>query len=254
MENVRPFLVLGQSQCNLVREAIRTHLHDWGLAWFARGSVLPTVVQIETVSSGHWIEARSAPWHAVSIGLNEGWWERAGTYFAKCPASFEGKFDSSGVGRAVTETALEDLALLLGGPSASISRPDGGPSERMSATGSGFLAFSCQIGGKECFQLVVWPDWIAAFRGKPSPNRRQTPLVPTALALGSESVHVEAIVGDTELPIGEFATLVVGDVIIFDQRIDQPIAIRVRGGEIFAGGHLCASKGKKAVELVAMDA
>jgi hypothetical protein len=254
MENVRPFLVLGQSQCNFVREAIRQHLHDWGLAWFARGSVVPTVIQIEAVSAGHWIEARSAPWRAVSIGLNEGWWEQAGTYFAGCPASLEGKSDSSGVGRAVTEMALEDLALLLGGPSASISRPDAGPSERMSTTGSGFLAFSCQIEGKECFQLVAWPDWIAAFRGKSSPNRQKTPLVHAALALGSEQVHVEAIVGDAELPIAEFATLAVGDVIIVDQRIEQPIAIRIEGGKIFAGGHLCASKGRKAVELVAADA
>jgi len=79
-------------------------------------------------------------------------------------------------------------------------------------------------------------------------------LVSSANALGSESVLISAIVGEAELPIGEFAMLCVGDVLVVDHLLEKPLAVRVDGGDVFAGGHLCTSGGQKAIELVPMDA
>lgn len=253
MDNIRPYLILGQSQRDFVTEKVRECVHAWADEWLARGSVLPALNQALNVSADRWVEAQSTPLNAISIGWTKNWVDQAKMNLAGHAADVDGSSSSSVLQLAIVDASMEDLARCLCGSTNVVSRPDDGPAEQVAAAGSGFLAFSCQMEGKECFQIVAWPDWVASFRSKPSQRRQQPQLVPAVEALGSESVLVRAIIGEAELSIGDFATLAIGDVVIIDRRIKEPIPVSVDSGDVFAGGHLCTSSGRRAIELVAIE-
>jgi hypothetical protein len=253
MENVRPYLVLGKSQRDLVTEQVRKALHVWVEEWLGRGTVLPTVSEIEPVSADGWVLAQIGRRPSVGIGWKRPWLTRAGLHFVGSAAEQE-KDGNSFIGQAMAEAALTDLALRLCGVEALIRKEDPSVASQAVVRGAGFLVFGCQFEGIECFQIVGWPEWVASFRGKPTNRKPGKRLMLPADALGSEQVRIRALVGEAELPIADFASLAVGDVIVIDRLVGEAITVQVAGGDAFAGGHLCASGGSKAVELVAMTA
>lgn len=196
--------------------------------------------------------AESAPLYAVGIGCSQNWFDQASDLFAGVKPATESAERNSELTRALCDAALEALASILCGADGRLHRRQSGIVELMEAPGSGFLSFACSFEDSSAeIQIVGWPAWVASFGYSPSQiNRKSEPLVPVANALGSESVLVSAIVGEAELPIGEFARLAVGDVLVVERLLEEPLAVQIDGGDVFAGGHLCAVDGMKAIELL----
>lgn len=255
MEQVRPFLILGDSHRARVADRVGQCLRQWSDRWLARGTVVPVVVQIDNCSASRWIVAQAGPLHAVGIGFMQAWIDSAPGLFAGPNVRDTKGGSETDIVRQICESALESLATILcDNPDSRLIAAENGPAESVAESGSGFIAFECRFEGGGEIQIVGWPEWVSSLRGANASNgQKLLPLVSPLRALDCESVRIDAIVGEAELPLGEFAGLAVGDVLVLECLLDQPLSVRIDGGDIFAGGHLCAASGKKAVELLPLD-
>lgn len=258
MDNVRPYVILGDGDRARLADRVRSALGQWADDWIAKGMDAPALVPVDSASATFWIKAESAPLYAVSVGCSQAWFDQAPNLIGgtrPAPHTVE-RAASSGLVGVVCRAALEALALLLCGDGSHTQRTDAIPIDAMTSPGSGFVEFACQFGNTDAqIHFVGWPAWVVeARKSTTDSNRVKPPLVPIVDTLGRESVVVRAIVGDAQLPLGDLAGLAVGDVLVVDRRLGAPLDVRVDGAETFAAGHLCASGGRRAVELTTKDA
>jgi flagellar motor switch protein FliM len=68
-------------------------------------------------------------------------------------------------------------------------------------------------------------------------------------ALQSETVVLEAIVGEAEIAVEDLGSLSVGDVIKLNRKIHQPVQVCVRGGGPVCAARLGLSRGRTALQL-----
>nr|WP_245344953.1 FliM/FliN family flagellar motor C-terminal domain-containing protein [Asticcacaulis solisilvae] len=95
------------------------------------------------------------------------------------------------------------------------------------AENGGLLVVLKDTAGRDILTLgvpteVVLPV-VRAQLGPPSPRRDN--LQPLVDALGSAVVAVEAVVGRVELTLADLNTLGVGDVLVLDRVVDEPVDI-----------------------------
>lgn len=103
--------------------------------------------------------------------------------------------------------------------------------------GGGLLASLVETSGREILSFAL-PAHVIVPRIKAhlGPAAQKTEdLQPLTKALGDVSVSIEALIGSAELTLAEFNDLAVGDVLILDRTLDQPVDITGAGsGQAFA--------------------
>ena len=245
-------MILGDSHRASVADHVGKSLHRWSENWTARVTAVREISLADTASMTRWVVVETGPLHAVGVGCSRAWFDEAANIFAGAGADASAVERPSDFTHALCDAALEELALLLCGPNGRVRRHPPGIQESMEARGSGFLGFGCQFEESTAeIQIIGWPEWVAALRDSSGHRGSASmPVTPVENALGSESVLVSAIIGEAELPISEFARLAIGDVLVVDRRLQEPLTVHVEGGEVFAGGHLCAAQGSRAIELL----
>ena len=93
------------------------------------------------------------------------------------------------------------------------------------------------------------PTVLESLASTASPSTGSVQLEPRARALQAETVVLEAIVGEAEIPVAELGTLSVGDVIKLNRKIHQPVQLCVRGGGVVCVARLGALRGRTALQL-----
>jgi len=68
-------------------------------------------------------------------------------------------------------------------------------------------------------------------------------------ALGSTKVTAEAVLGQVELALGDLHALGVGDVVILDRMLQDPVELRLSAGQPIARGKLSRNAGRVAIQL-----
>lgn len=122
------------------------------------------------------------------------------------------------------------------------SRPESASSRPESiwdplADGGGVIVSLAARSGRDILTAAVPVDLvlpkIKAYLGPAA--RRPEPLRPLGAALGSANITIEALVGKATLTLTELSDLVVGDVLVLDRTMDQPVDIAAAGShQIFA--------------------
>jgi len=82
-----------------------------------------------------------------------------------------------------------------------------------------------------------------------APSANSQHLEPRARALQSETVVLEAIVGEAEIALEELETLSVGDVLRLNRKVEQPVQLIVRGGGPVCVARLGSLRGRTALQL-----
>lgn len=117
--------------------------------------------------------------------------------------------------------------------------------------GSGYLCYNIFL-GKDSLKLVIPPNLVEALIGKD--QQPVTPVTKSDLtdrlnAASSNSLDLELVAGNVEVRLGDLHMLAAGHVIPLDNKIDQPLQLRVAGGQTIGKAYLAACGENKAIYL-----
>jgi Type III flagellar switch regulator (C-ring) FliN C-term len=115
--------------------------------------------------------------------------------------------------------------------------------------GDSRVVYDCRLGDRLTVLLILSPATVLECLANTLTPAAAVQLEPLARALQSETVVLEAIVGEAEIPVEELGTLSVGDVIKLNRKIHQPVQLSVRGGGPVCVARLGALRGRTALQL-----
>jgi hypothetical protein len=258
---IRPFKLVNRTERSILASRLSEGVRLWADELFVTDKrpectlVSPeqTIGEVET--EREWFGAKRSSEAAVAVGLPRDWpADLARLVFSGRPNR---SLDAAGVRlmREVGAALVEELARhvlaalqLKGGGQVTCGRVEK-PLD-VEAPGRGFVLASCQIGAPKSWLIVIWPSVVLESVGQLVHSHAPGPVLATlSKALQSETVRVEAVVGEAELTLQELATLAVGDVLKLDRKITQSVQLQVRGGGGVCAGRLGASKGRAVLQL-----
>lgn len=114
----------------------------------------------------------------------------------------------------------------------------------------GVVSARCRLAALEMF-MVLNPPLTAHYLSSKSKEipRSRPPLMAVRQALADHRMFVEVSAGSAGLTLAELKSIAVGDVIMLDRRLDNPMSISIADGATCSGGYLGLSAGSKAVQL-----
>lgn len=114
---------------------------------------------------------------------------------------------------------------------------------------------SCQPGPAGPLLFLLSPDLVATYINLEQQRHKSGPAgtIPIRRAIEQNSVTLDVIAGDAELTLSDLQTLQVGDVVRLDRKLHELLRIGVVDGESICSGHLGATKGSKAVQLLFVE-
>ena len=156
------------------------------------------------------------------------------------------------LGNEVATRALRDLSARLGElvrGSVGVLAQVGAPARAHFAPGSGALLATIRISGKS-MSCLLESACVHALSPPPA-LAKQGPLAPVRLshALRNVGVTLPLSIGTAEVDIGNFLTLVTGDVIRLEAPLAKPMAVSTVEGAFLFAGYLAAVDGSMAFEV-----
>jgi flagellar motor switch/type III secretory pathway protein FliN len=141
---------------------------------------------------------------------------------------------------AFAGAALQDLVSVLDETFRSAA-DDAGPRLRIALT----------LGGSDLLAVTV-PRYaiVPALRARLGAARNTKDVLKSRLgALASTNVTAEAVLGLAELSFADLNNLGVGDVVILDRALQDPVDLRLSGGQRIGRGKLSRNGGRVAIQL-----
>jgi flagellar motor switch/type III secretory pathway protein FliN len=128
--------------------------------------------------------------------------------------------------------------------------PAAGVPALQSRSGDPTMLCECRLGERLTVLLALPPATVfECLASTPASSAGSLQLEPRSRALQSETVVLEAIVGEAEIAVEELGTLSVGDVLKLNRKIHQPVQLCVRGGGPVCVARLGALRGRTALQL-----
>lgn len=114
----------------------------------------------------------------------------------------------------------------------------------------GFIVVRCRTPAVEMF-IVLYPGLTERYvqRGSNETGRHRPQVTPVRNVFAAQRLTMWICAGVAELALMELHNLSVGDVIILDRRLNEPLTIHIAGSVDCATGHLGFKAGRKAVQL-----
>jgi len=150
----------------------------------------------------------------------------------------------------VVDDAIDALAGALAGDA--VTRVPSFLSDEAWRKGSGAVAIECRLGAATLGVLADGPlvrAWLGELGIGLHRPRNPQPLAAPQSGLGREPVEIRVWLGEASLELGALRSLAVGDVILLDSRIDQPLDVTVGGRAVAPRAYLGTSGGARAVRL-----
>lgn len=254
--DARPFKLLNASECAWLADSARVAAAGWLADWLPA-----TGLRSVRVQDAH--AAAPAP-----VAEPDGWctWAAPETTAGSVSMRFAGDAERAlvghllgpghegALGRELARRAGSALAAaLLGGlPSAVGSGRPGAPSPDGWRRGSGAAHLVIEAGSL-ALSVVADAAWVRSrldVRPKVAAASRR-PLASRRDAIGAARVRIQAFAGAVQLDIRTLQSLVPGDVLRLDRRLDQALALTVDGREADVRTYLGAQAGQRAVQLAA---
>jgi Type III flagellar switch regulator (C-ring) FliN C-term len=241
-EAVRDWLPTNAFTDEAIRAVLCNTVASWSACWFARataeisavrtGEPAPAADPKQLVISGRHTKAQlsaAGKRHVLQVSLG-----------VDLSAQLLWETD-----RHVLDTFLEQAVKDL------VERIDAALNAGSACDGGRYAALDISFGSNEGFKLYI-PDHLlvgalkAGF-GKPrigsAPTNRLDVLRRTRLS-------AFGFMGRAELSIGEARDMAVGDIVVLDQSLDEPVELRLAGvGPPLARGKLCCNDGQFSIQL-----
>ena len=240
-----------------VRSAVAATVDTWSHKWFGTGGLAAT--GFEPLRLRAPVDVSGWRIYGSAVALEAG--ARATILLAGLALGAEperlvlSEVDRDIIGRFTTRVA-EDLALSLE-RAIGLDPPEGadGKAVEESLRDGGLLFSVADLAGEHVLRGAIPTAALAPFRKSvlpPARPRRSTSRL--ARAIGATSVRVEARLGQTTLPLGAFAGLVPGDVLILDRPVAAGVGLALsRSDRTFASGTIAEEREGLALVLTPHD-
>ncbi|MES2538653.1 MAG: FliM/FliN family flagellar motor C-terminal domain-containing protein [Pseudomonadota bacterium] len=250
------YRLLNASELSALESQVAAACGKWSLAWLAAdvhstvrcfraaehdAAILEEKTGWMAVGTGpaHWVAVRSsAALHAPLRGM-----------LIAGVAGNEAGAKPSGLLVALAERALADLLEALAGEDAARLHEPFAPEQSLHAPGSG--AAVAEIACGECrITLLISPHQAASMlAGLTAAAPAKIAFENRRDALANGRIALTVAIGETQLEIGLLQTIVAGDVIRLNTRIDQPLAVMTADGVRLCSAFLGSREGHKSVQL-----
>ena len=251
---VRPYLVLGDSDQGFLLERIDAALAAWREDWLPENASEFRLAPVSRPQAERWLAAEAGERRRVLLGCSSGWIAEVGALLTAQAPNAAAATGVPELAARVGEAVLEGLAIEIfrscsGGEPAKPQWVNEAPPETWRSPGAGAAIYSCELLPGSPLVLALSPELVAASLPKARSTARE-PLVAVRSAVEPCAVIVEAVVGEAEIELGELSQLAAGDVIVLDRELDDPLLLRLDIGDPVGRIHLGTAGGKKAVQVV----
>lgn len=241
---MRPFRLFGSRQLAALQLEAGRLVGGWAADWLGDG---PAELTVHAATA----PAQPGPWLSMHGGRGAAFVARADGAIEAAIFGEVARGQPSALAAEVGDAALADLLRRCLDAAEGTTPASDAPSPELWRRGAGALCVRRQ-GRAGTLELLLDAEitqrWLARH---PAPARAPAALQPLRPAIGSARVRVEASVGGAEIDIATLQSLVVGDVLLLDHRIDRPVRLGVAGRPATQGGHLGCADGRRALQLVA---
>jgi hypothetical protein len=260
----RPFKLLSGAEVGRFRELAQRCVGEWTEAWFAEAVQLPVRCFAAhdyperkwAAREPNWTRLASAPdrWVAVLTAgdadarLQE--YLFRGARGLAADASHPSVLAAETGKEALLELATSILAAMPGQNGAGTPGATADvPPDDVWYIGSGGLVFELELGQGRA-TILASPGLIISACGAARTGRRPEPrFVDFREALRGQTLEVRFVAGEAELELGTLQTMVVGDVVRLDSKVDEPLMLIGPAGSPLAAGYLGIHEGRKAAQL-----
>ena len=232
--------------------AAQDALRDWGEQW--GGQTLPL-----RVDALPWVEAAAAPvWQCVTgSGDRDGAWITHPDTAARSLVAALCDDQADGVtatrrGSSMSQAVAREAALAIGpalckhfdwtaGADAACPLPEG--------TNRGGLRLSVHIGGAAPLQMMLGAGVACALAGR-TPGAADAPLAALQDVVGRRRITLSVGLRPVRLDIGSLCSLMIGDVVALDHKLDAPATLYAEDASPVADAHLSRTGSQKAIRMV----
>lgn len=259
MIQATPFRLLNNDDCNRIQALIETQLNAWSKIWF---SVSPEIGfaldekfavspesrndwRILTIDHDNWVA-----WHFADASWRD--YARLLLGASVGPVSVPSPLINDLLRDCMTDLASRILVV-----TDEDAKPIASTIESLAHLPTGYGSGAIQ--GKLCnglpsLFLAIGGGTVASLLGpRPSPESNHAALASRESAIGSELVHLDIVLGSTELSLAELANISVGDVIRVQSPYQQPVIARGSDGIPLLKVHLGTRGERKAIQVVGKE-
>jgi hypothetical protein len=242
------FSWLGETRREALRALVAAEVSEWSREWWIDHA--PAEVDVRTVDHGSFVIKGAAPYmstgEAGSLALFVG-----GRGAAGVGRHLAGSVEEADAGWAqrIGEEALDDLAARIfrrgggaGSPglrqsaaSPELARPELGSCILAIAMGRLALNLAC---GRRLIDCLVPPQ-----------TGKKAGLASRRDALGRVPLRLDAVMDFGSVNLAQLTDLRVGELLVGDTELEQPLSMRIEGGVVVTGGYLRRIGAKRAVML-----
>jgi hypothetical protein len=261
----RSFKLINASEIEAVTTRLDAAWRDWCVRWWPEVSPEPVVCErADAIASAmdrisaQWRRFVCAPALELHIAMDPTLPTRlASLAFSGCVPQFgASEIEPSRLLDGLMNTMLRDLAVRVFEAAASgegLTSDESSPQPHAWARGSGSLSVRFAAGGKSLDMLLSEALLRALTRDLRPLVRLPEPINPRRTCLNDERVRVELWAGETEIELGVLQGLCLGDVILLDVPINEPLQVAVEGRP--TGRYACLGRqgSRRAMQLMPAD-
>lgn len=246
---VRPYRPCTASDVGAVQARVAEILATWAEAWVDGGAVRGDVSA--SIGGSPTVFESDGPWCTVA-GPHGSVWTRIGSSAVATGLLFDeavvGGRRSDGLATSLGRRALAELlSALAGAPSEGGSGLQEAPAPlHLLQAGRSVLRLQLQLATAGVIDVHFE---LSRPVSAATPGRGPTLAADMSLGLADQAIEVQALLGDTEIELGQLHGLAVGDVLRLDAQVDEGIELRIGGKRLPCKGYLGAIDGRLAVEL-----
>lgn len=241
-EAVRDWLPANAFSEEAIRAVLCNTVANWSACWFARATA-----EISAVRTGELAPAADPKQLVVSCKHTKAQLSGVGKRHL-LQASLGVDLSAQllwETDRHVLDTFLEEAAKDL------VDRIDAALNAGDACDGGTYAALDISFGLNEALKVYI-PDHLLVAVLKVGYGKPRTGSAPTSRLDGLRRTRLSAFgfVGRAELPISEARDIGVGDVLVLDRSLDEPVELRLPGvDQPLARGKLCCDDGQFSIQL-----
>lgn len=252
----RPYILLNATELSVIGKRIESACLHWSATWttepgeFAPRCYRAAEFDLSTLDA-------SARWTRMSCGAGK--WiavARSAAFDATLARALIPSWQPAGVSAQnaslladLVEAALADFVQLASGTTHAQWHDVERPGAEIWDVGTGAVAVHLRY-AEEHAVLVICPELIATMLNEmPARLAPKVPLTKADDALARGRVKLNVLVGEASLELALLQTIVVGDVIKLDTKIDEPLQVVNDDGIKLCNAFLGCTEGQKSIRL-----
>lgn len=262
-----PYLLLGTARREQLEKSLRHAVDEWRGQW-GSGASSPLNIEIAPLFSRLSIASSGPRQQVFEVTSGARGLLLTAAFAAEAPADLLGisspRVTSDGPGEAanaVLHKAMHALCVQIGraalkndlGDDLSVTLVSAERTQRDPLQGRTLQVIVRSNPDRPAVRLQLFPTFVAALLPS-SRHKASEPLASRRGAVATQSIALQAVLGEAEVALAELARLQVGDVILLNTLVSGSAQLSLPDGRVLAQARLGSSDGRRAVSAMTRPA